>query len=180
MTATETKRLFDCLLQLTVRAVLFPERLKPADSSVGHGDDVSSPRLLQGQNLADGDGEGSHYESVMQCQHWTDQELQNEKRILKRYLREQRSRMAFKHTTMEQEHAQLYRLYEAYALLKLFLAERRQEKQQEDAPETQPSTRFLLVQAQLLLYAKYFEKTQQRQVSRQTRATPRESTWTLT
>lgn len=177
----------DALVRHTVHCVLF---LEPASKSLQdkpkqqvEANVTSRPvalpvLLLTPSKCEKNDGEASvqyaaYCKRVLGCQLWTDDQLQQEKTALKRYLRQQPQQQP-----QEQVSTELYCAFEAYALLKLFLLERTAVnkanftsslQQQKDSDRVRL---LLLLHVQLELYNKYFEHAKQRKVSLLLHGTP--------
>lgn len=179
----------DALVLHTVHCVLFQEpaskslqdKLKQQVEANVTSRPEALPALLLTPSKCEKNGDeasvqyAAYCKRVLGCQLWTDDQLQQEKTALKRYLRQQSQQQL---QQQEQVSTELYCAFEAYALLKLFLLERTAVnkanftsslQQQKDSDRVRL---LLLLHVQLELYNKYFEHAKQRKVSLLLHGTP--------
>ncbi|KAK1944579.1 hypothetical protein P3T76_004491 [Phytophthora citrophthora] len=182
-----SKSIYEQLVQQTVRGVLFCEDPKDNEfnlkafgtattiirtetkekTALGIPKDSLLHFLIRSGNedpALDENNNGDAFDRswVMDCATWTVEQLRREKRTLKCYLNAQRQNLP--HNYGETLGDNLI-LFEAYALIKLFLLEKdldyRQCMQQSIGCE---DTFITLIQVLLTLYARYFERVNGRQV----------------
>ncbi|KAL3660006.1 hypothetical protein V7S43_014931 [Phytophthora oleae] len=183
-----SKSTYEQLVQQTVRSVLFrgDTKEKQADSKTfdteaivndtetkdkatsGIPKDSLLRRLIGSSNEnseepaldEDNNGAGAECSWVMDCATWSLEQLRREKTTIKRYLNAQQ----LPHNCQEAPAGNLL-LFEAYALIKLFLLERDLDYRQCLQQSIGCDTTFLtLIHVLLSLYARYFERVHGRQV----------------
>lgn len=168
--------ILEMLLRHTVHCILFrdsegePRQNDERKQQVEASEPTALPVLVKQASSETSEDASVQYAAyckrVLGCQLWTDDQLQQEKMALKKYIRPQYTKQQ-----QTQISTELYCAFEAYAIVKLFLLERSaastasftSSQQQQKAGD---KTRFLIMlHAQLELYNKYFEHAQQHKVS---------------
>ncbi|KAG1685845.1 hypothetical protein DVH05_007681 [Phytophthora capsici] len=184
-----SKSFYEQLVHQTVHGVLFREDTQDKDVNHQAFDTVNptetipkdsllhflinsgneEPALDENNNYDD----VADYSRVMNCASWSVEQLRREKRTIKHYLNSQHLKLCHSHGETLGSNLPVF---EAYALIKLFLLERdldyRQCLQQSIGCE---NTFVTLIQVLLTLYARYFERVHGRQISDKTDIKPIET-----